>query len=86
MRFLISGSARIALISRLSLSMIETGVFRGAPMPAHALVSKPGTNSATVGMPGSASKRVVAVTANGRKLPARMCSIEEGTLSNMTWT
>ena len=30
---LILGSARPALISRLSLSMISTGVWRGAPMP-----------------------------------------------------
>jgi hypothetical protein len=33
-RALIFGSARAALISRLSLSMISVGVFLGAPMPA----------------------------------------------------
>jgi hypothetical protein len=37
---LIVGLARAALISRLSVSMISTGVFFGAPMPAHAFVSK----------------------------------------------
>ena len=48
------GSARAALVSRLSWSMISAGVFFGAPMPAHALVSKPGRKSATVGTSGSA--------------------------------
>jgi len=43
--------------------MISAGVFFGAPMPAHALVSKPGRKSATVGTSGSPSKRAVAVTA-----------------------
>ena len=33
------GSASPALISRLSLSMISTGVFFGAPMPHHELDS-----------------------------------------------
>src|SRR5215831_2866574 len=37
MRALIVGSARAALISRLSRSMISAGVFFGAPKPAHAL-------------------------------------------------
>src|SRR6516225_8670205 len=86
MRVLIVGSARTALISRLSVSMISAGVFFGAPIPAHALVSKPGTKSPSGGTSGSASRRVVAVTANGRSLPALMCSMEEGILSNMTCT
>src|SRR5262245_4243513 len=43
------GAARAALISLLSLSMIASGVFRGATMPYHALISKPGTYSAMVG-------------------------------------
>src|SRR5436190_23856560 len=51
MRVLIVGSARTALISRLSWSMISGGVFFGAPMPAHALVSNPGTKSPSSGMP-----------------------------------
>src|SRR5262245_66180352 len=38
-RALILGSARPALISRLSLSITSTGVFLGAPMPYHALAS-----------------------------------------------
>jgi len=33
----------------LSVSMISAGVFFGAPMPAHALVSNLGTKSPTVG-------------------------------------
>ena len=36
---LILGSRRAALISLLSLSMISVGVFFGAPMPLHELVS-----------------------------------------------
>ena len=70
------------MVSRLSWSMISAGVFFGAPMPAHALVSKPGRKSATVGTSGSPSKRAVAATANGRSLPALMCSIEEGMLEH----
>src|SRR6266478_5142874 len=62
-RALIVGSARAALISRLSVSMISAGVFFGAPIPAHALVSKPGTKSPSVGPSGSPCQRVVAVTA-----------------------
>ena len=62
-----------ALISRLSVSMISAGVFFGAPIPAHALVSKPGTKSPSVGTSGSPCQRAVAVTAKGRSLPA-VCS------------
>src|SRR5215471_8808356 len=86
MRVLITGSARTALISWLSVSMISAGVFFGVPIPAHALVSKPGTKSPSVGTPGSPCQRVVAVTAKGRSLPALICSMEEGMLSNMTCT
>src|SRR6516225_9570126 len=85
-RALIAGSARAALISRLSVSMISAGVFFGAPIPAHALVSKPGTKSPSVGTSGSPCQRVVAVTAKGRSLPALICSMEDGMLSNMTCT
>src|SRR6516164_6937671 len=66
--------------------MISAGVFFGAPIPAHALVSKPGTKSPSVGTSGSPCQRVVAVTAKGRSLPALICSMEEGMLSNMTCT
>jgi hypothetical protein len=38
-RALICGSARPALISLLSFSMISAGVFLGAPTPNHALAS-----------------------------------------------
>src|SRR5262249_5679183 len=64
------GSARPALISRLSSSMIALGVHVGAPKPAQALVSKPGTKSATVGTSGNAGQRVVDVTPSARSLPA----------------
>src|SRR5215831_8141618 len=85
-RALIVASARAALISLLSVSMNSAGVFFGAPIPAHALVSKPGTKSPSVGTSGSPCQRVVAVTAKGRSLPALICSMEEGMLSNMTCT
>src|SRR5262249_18102891 len=52
-RALIVGSARAALISRLSVSMISARVFFGAPIPARALVSKPVTRSPSVGTSGS---------------------------------
>src|SRR5260370_31200517 len=86
MRACTTGSARASLISRLSVSMISAGVLFGAPMPAHALVSNPGTKSPTVGMSGSACRRAAEVTARGRSLPALMCSMEDGRLSNMTCT
>src|SRR6266550_2756087 len=41
-RAFIVGSARAALISLLSLSMVSAGVFRGAPTPYHELASKSG--------------------------------------------
>ena len=61
-------SARPALISLFSLLMISVGVPFGTPMPPHALVSNPGMKSATVGVSGRLSRRVAAVTANGRSL------------------
>src|SRR5262249_34839309 len=60
-RVLIFKSARPALISWFSLSMISFGAFFGAPKPHHALASYPWTNSATVGTSGSASERVAVV-------------------------
>src|SRR5712671_397177 len=78
------GSAKAALISKLSLSMIVVGVFLGAPTPNQALVSKPGTNSAMVGTSGSASNRVAVVTAKDRSLPDLMCPIDSGRTSNTT--
>src|SRR5262245_6207634 len=56
-RALILGSARAAVISLLSLSMISAGVFLGAPTPSQSPASKPGTNSLTVGTSGSACAR-----------------------------
>src|SRR5262249_41413561 len=80
------GSARPALISRLSLSTISDGVFRGAPMPKKPLASKPGTDSPTVGMSGKTSKRSAAVTASARSLPVRMYSIDADGPTNRTCT
>src|SRR6266511_398703 len=80
------GSARIALISLLSLSMISADVLFGTPMPYQALDSYPGSKSATVGSSGSTSERVVLVTASPRSLPALMYSADVGTLSNITCT
>jgi hypothetical protein len=42
-RALILGSAELAVISLLSLSMISLDVFLGAPIPFQPLASKPGT-------------------------------------------
>src|SRR5262245_22919160 len=76
-RALIFGSAKPALISLLSLSMISACVFLGAPMPNHVLASKPGTNSLTVGIFGSTSERTAVVTASARSFPTLMYSIDE---------
>src|SRR5262249_55961835 len=62
-RAFIVGSARIALISLLSLSMIAAGVSLGAPSPYQPIASYPCTDSPTVGMFGRASERVAPVTA-----------------------
>ena len=69
-RALIIGSARTALISLWSLSMIAAGVSLGAPSPYQPIASYPGTNSPTVGISGRASERVAPVTARARRVPA----------------
>src|SRR5262245_4282021 len=79
------GSARAALISLLSLSTIVSGVSRGAQMPYHALISKPGMKSAMVGRSGSTPERAPVVTANARTLPALMYAIALGTVTNIAW-
>ena len=72
-RAFIVGSARPTLISRLSLSMISTGVLLGATMPCQPLASKPGTDSATVGTSGNPSQRVAVVTHDPmRESPTRL--------------
>src|SRR5205807_8983436 len=83
---LIVGSVRPALISRLRRSIISTDVRLGAATPNHELASKPGTNSATVGMSGSASERLIVHTANGRSRSARIHAIDAGLVANPTWT
>src|SRR5262249_8577792 len=74
-RSLSFGSKSTVLISRLSLSMMPTGVFLGAPTPNQPLDSKPGMNSPTVGTSGNIDDLVVDVTANARNLPIRPYSI-----------
>src|SRR5215813_8534872 len=73
-----AGSAKTALISRLSFSTMDTGVSLGAPTPYQALASKFCTNSLMVGRSGSASRRSEVVTARPRTRPDLMCSIETG--------
>src|SRR5262249_28736699 len=85
-RALILGSARPALISRLSLSIISAGVFLGAPRPIQPLASYPGKNSATEGTSGSASTRVAFPTPSARSLPALMCPIDEASASKANCT
>src|SRR5262249_23569642 len=79
------GSPRAALISILSFSMIAGDVSLGATSPTHWLASKPGMNSLSVGMSGSASERVAVVTANARSLPVLMCPSEVAISVNATW-
>src|SRR5262249_42155781 len=81
-RAFILGSASPALISLFSLSTISAGVLFGAPMPHQTVDSYPARKSPTVGTSGRASERIAAVTASGRNLPALICSIEEGKVSN----
>src|SRR6516162_3853642 len=79
-------SARTALISLLSLSMIAAGVSLGAPSPYQPIASYPGTNSPTVGMFGRASERVALVTARARRVPAWMYPVDDGIGANATCT
>src|SRR5215472_18906117 len=65
---LISCLCSPVLISPFSKSMIADGVFLGAPMPAHELISYPGRNSATAGTSGIAGEREAPVIAKARSL------------------
>src|SRR6516165_1019795 len=85
-RAFIVGSARTALLSLLSLSMIPGGVSLGAPSPYQPIASYPGTNSLTVGTLGRASERVALVTARARRVPAWMYPVDEGIGANATCT
>src|SRR5215831_14719915 len=84
-RAFITGPARPAFTSALSLSMMEADVSFAAPMPAKAGVSNPGTVSATAGTSGKQSSRVGELTPSARRLPVGMYSID-GSLSNATNT
>src|SRR5215468_9447805 len=63
---LISCLCSPVLISLFSRSMIADGVFLGAPIPAHELISYPGRNSATAGTSGIAGEREAPVIAKAR--------------------
>src|SRR5215831_1870576 len=63
-RVLIPASARAALISLLSLSVISGGVFLGAATPNQVYASKPGRKEPIGGTSGSASARVALLTAS----------------------
>src|SRR5262249_32354812 len=63
---LISCLCSPVLISPFSKSMIADGVFLGAPIPAHELISYPGRNSATAGTSGIAGEREAPVIAKAR--------------------
>lgn len=69
-RALSLGSARLALISLLSLPTIATGVACGTPTPNQLLASLLGKNSPTMGRSGNTSERRVVVTASACSLPA----------------
>src|SRR5262249_25957651 len=69
-RALILWSTRPALISMLSFSMTSMGVFFGGSKPNQRNDSKPGKKSLSTGKSGSASDRVVVVTASARIFPA----------------
>src|SRR5262245_13337696 len=78
------GSDKAALISLLSLTTISGDVPLGAPIPVHDVSSKPGRKSATVGMFGKASRRVVEVTASGLSLSALTYAMDDDNVANMT--
>src|SRR5262245_22084530 len=63
---LISCLCSPVLISLFSRSMIADGVFLGAPIPAHELISYPGRNSANAGTSGIAGEREAPVIAKAR--------------------
>ena len=85
-RALIFGSASAALISLLSLSMISVGVLaarrpRTSRSPRSRARTRPRSgHRAAPPSESPASPQARAI------LPALMCSIDEGRLSNMTWT
>ena len=78
------GSARVELISLLSLSMISVGVFAGAAIPCQPSATYPGTTSATAGMSGKNVARFGDVTPKARSSFDLMCGSDVDKVSKMT--
>jgi hypothetical protein len=84
---LMSGRARIIVISRWSLSTIGCGVAAGAMKPTHKVALKPGTPaSAIVGTSGNVADRVLPLVPSARTNPALIMGAIVGTESNSIWT
>ena len=69
---MILGSLSVSFTSRLMRVTMAAGVPLGTARPNHALASKPGTVSATVGTSGNWVARFAVVTASARSSPLRM--------------
>src|SRR4030081_427867 len=85
-RDLTDGCASAALVSALIFALTSGGGLAGTKKPNHENTSKPGTDSAMVGMSGTTATRSLVVTASPRRLPALTCEMIEGILSKMTST
>src|SRR5689334_19992799 len=83
---LMSGRARILVISLLSLSTIGFGVPAGAMKPTQSVALKPGTPaSAIVGTSGKVVDRVLPLVPSARTRPALIIGAIVGTESNRIW-
>src|SRR5262249_5025433 len=80
------GSARIALISLLTLATIAPALLLLRLMAHHGLASEPGPKAPAGGRSGNASKRMAVVTAKARSRPDLICSIDGGRPMNITCT
>ena len=82
-----AGVSSAFLVSAESFSTIAGGRLAGPQMPPHELISKPGRNSAIVGLSGTAGWRAFEVTAMPFTLPPFIRPSGPGMLSNImsTW-
>ena len=85
-RALILGSARPALISRLSLSMISTGVLRGAPRPGPARLVTRHEFGDGRDVRQRLRRASQCHTPSARSLPALMCPMDEAMASKANCT
>src|SRR5262249_53084347 len=83
--FMFSSESTVS-ISRSSFATTAAGVPLGAPRPYQLLASKPGTDSPIAGTSGSACARVAVVTPSTRKLPSRICVIDERIVTKVACT